>query len=318
MKSAEQTTPQGPTHRPSVASALLLLAALCAGLAACSTPNPDEAGLGDSGDATQDEAALRSCVRDGSVSGLDVSVYQGSIDFRSVRKSGRAFVLARVSDGVKYSDSKFSTNYANAKAAGLVRGAYQFFRPGQDPIAQADLLLSKIGYQLGAGDLPPVLDVEVTDGTSASHVLSAVEAWVNHVAKALGRTPIVYTSPGFWSGIGGRKSYGANLWVANWTTNCPSMPNGWSTFSLWQHSDQGRVPGVGGKVDLDKFNGTLSELYALARTSGPSAPLKGDDTDALPAIESDSAVGFIPDEGAPSGGGVAGDSQGSWLGHPRE
>jgi lysozyme len=300
-------------------STLLALAALCAlALSACSTPNPDEVGLGDSGDATQDEAALRSCVRDGSVSGLDVSVYQGNIDFRATRRSGRSFVMVRVSDGTRYPDSKFSANYANAKSAGLVRGAYQFFRPGQDPIAQADLLLSKLGYTLGAGDLPPVLDVEVTDGQSATHVLLAVQAWVDHVSKALGRMPFVYTSPGFWAGLSGHKNYGANLWVANWTSKCPSMPNGWSTFTLWQHSSEGRVPGVSGKVDLDKFNGSLSELYSLARTSAPAAPLRGDDSSLRSDLfDAGSEVGFIADEGAPSGGGVAGD-QGSWLGHPQK
>ena len=300
-------------------STLLGLAVLCAAAlaSACSTPTPDEVGQGDSGAAAQDEAALRSCVRDGSVNGLDVSVYQGNIDFRATRRSGRSFVMVRVSDGTRYPDSKFAANYANAKAAGLVRGAYQFFRPGQDPIAQADLLLAKIGHQLGAGDLPPVLDVEVTDGYSATRVLTAVDAWVSHVSKALGRMPFVYTSPGFWAGLGAHRNYGANLWVANWTTRCPTIPNGWSTFTLWQHSAEGRVPGVSGKVDLDKFNGTLGELYALARTSGPAAPLRGDD-DSLRTdlFEAGGAVGLVADEGAPSGGGVAGD-QGSWLGHPQ-
>ena len=229
--------------------------------------------------------------------------------------------MARVSDGTRYPDSKFAANYANAKAAGLVRGAYQFFRPGQDPIAQAELLLSKIGYQLGAGDLPPVLDVEVTDGHSAAQVLNGVQAWVSHVSKALGRMPIVYTSPGFWDGLSGHRNYGANLWVANWTTRCPTMPSGWSTFVFWQHSAEGRVPGVGGKVDLDKFNGSKSELYSLARTSGPAAPLRGDDSSSLREAPQSSdkggegEVGFVADEGAPSGGG---DFQGATLGHPRE
>src|SRR6478609_8516191 len=79
------------------------------------------------------------------VHGIDVSSYETSIDWPMAKASGIDFAFIRVSDGLQYRDPKFATYWPDAKAAGLMRGAYQFFRPQQDPIAQADLLLNAIG-----------------------------------------------------------------------------------------------------------------------------------------------------------------------------
>ena len=99
------------------------------------------------------------------VEGVDVSYYDATVDWAAVKASGRQFAIARVSDGTGFMDPKFSTNWSGIKAAGMVRGVYQFFRPEESATGQADLLLSHMG-NLEAGDLPPVLDVEVTDGVS--------------------------------------------------------------------------------------------------------------------------------------------------------
>src|SRR5512138_1663344 len=73
------------------------------------------------------------------VHGMDVSKYETSIDWPSAKDAGIAFAFIRVSDGLQYRDPKFATYWEGARAAGVMRGAYQFFRPAQDPIAQADL-----------------------------------------------------------------------------------------------------------------------------------------------------------------------------------
>src|SRR5947208_9300956 len=76
------------------------------------------------------------------LNGLDVSDYNGVIDWKTVSGAGFAFAFARVGDGTN-EDSSFDANYAGLQAAGMVRGAYQFFNPSQDPVAQANLCLSK-------------------------------------------------------------------------------------------------------------------------------------------------------------------------------
>lgn len=128
-----------------------------------------------------------------------------------------------MSDGDSFVDPEFQKSWAGAKSAGVVRGAHQFFRPQQDPVAQADLLIKHMGA-LDVGDLSPVLDVEVSDGVSGATIAARVGQWVSHIKAKTGRTAIIYTAPGFWNGLG-TKSYGADaLWVANWGVSCPSMP----------------------------------------------------------------------------------------------
>jgi len=214
-------------------------------------------------DADETESHLASCADGDTVEGIDVSEFQGSIDWGAVQRSGRDFAIIRVSDGLGHPDTSFDANWAGAAAAGLVRGTYQFFRPTEDAIAQADLLLARMG-SLGPGDLPPTLDVEVTDGASPSQIRAGVDAWSARVAAATGRTPIVYTAPGFWPSVGGGPE-SDTLWVANWQVACPTLPFSWTSWKVWQYADNGTVPGIRGLVDLDRFNGSRDALIAFAR-----------------------------------------------------
>jgi lysozyme len=200
--------------------------------------------------------------------GVDVSVYDGTtIDWNQVAGAGKAFAFARVSDGTSDVDPTFDTNYAAIKAAGMIRGAYQFFEPAQDPVAQANLLLSKIGT-LRPGDLPPVLDIEVTGGQLPATIVTNIQTWISTVQQATGVTPMIYTAAGFWNGSVGSSNFAADpLFAANYGVTCPDLPTGWLTWQFWQYADNGSVPGIGIDVDLDQFNGSMSALTLLAAGS---------------------------------------------------
>jgi lysozyme len=109
-----------------------------------------------------------------------------------------------------------------------------------------------------------VLDLEVTNGLDASALTAWAQTWLTQVTAATGVKPIIYTNPTFWStSMANTDSFARNgyrLWVANWTTaGQPTLPaDGWGGlgWTLWQHSSTGRVPGISGNVDLDRFNGT--------------------------------------------------------------
>jgi lysozyme len=209
------------------------------------------------------EEAVTVCPGGSVVQGIDVSEFQGTINWTAVKNAGIKFAFIRVSDGT-YQDPKFATNWAGAKSAGILRGAYQFFRASDDPITIADQFLAKMG-PLGDGDLPPVLDVEVTDGQSATTIRTRMEQWLAHVEQKTGRTPFIYVSPGFWPNVGSPNESHYRLWVANWQVTCPSLPaGGWSTWQMWQKADNGSVGGISGAVDLDEFNGSLAQLQVLA------------------------------------------------------
>ena len=198
------------------------------------------------------------------VEGIDVSVYQGTINWTSVKNAGKYFAFARVSNGTSIIDSTFNQNWNGMKSAGVYRGAYQFFRPGQDVTAQANLMLSKIGT-MANGDLPPVIDVEVTDGVSGSVIVERVKTWVSIVRVATGRNPIIYTFPSFWSSLPNTSTItGADLWIAHWDTTSPTVSSPWSTWNFHQYSDSGSVSGISGAVDLDRYNGSLASLASYA------------------------------------------------------
>ena len=201
------------------------------------------------------------------VQGVDVSEFQGNIDWPTAHGAGIGFAIARVSDGTFHIDPTFRQNWDGMRANGVVRGVYQFFRPTEDPVAQADLLVNYVGG-FGQGDLPPVCDVEVTDGAGGGQILGNLQAWIDRIKARTGLTPIVYTSPGFWNGLGGTVN-GATLWVANWFVSSPWIPAGWSGWTFWQYNDNGSVPGIPALVDQDVFNGSLNDLYAYANGGPP-------------------------------------------------
>lgn len=244
------------------ASALGVCALLTGGMSAvgCSSAEAP-AGDGCVGSASE---ALKTCAKGATITGVDVSYYQGNVNWSQVKGSGRDFAFVRISDGLDYPDSKFAQNWPALKAAGLVRGAYQFFRPAQDAGLQAQLLLDRLAAAGGlrAGDLPPVLDLESAGGLASSVVVARAKAWLAKVEAATGAKPIVYTAA-FMSNVIGDSFSGYTLWVANYETTCPTMPSGWTDWHFWQSSDSGSVAGIAGNVDVDFFNGTLAALDTL-------------------------------------------------------
>jgi len=226
------------------------------------------AGLGSDVDSTgspQVGILARVCAAGATTKGVDVSYYNGTIDWAKVKAAGNEFAFIRISDGTGFHDPQFAANWAGAHAVGMVRGIYQFFRPTQDVNAQADMVIAAAGTP-GPGDLPPVIDVEATGNLSPASVAAKVRTWVDRVKAGTGVDPIVYTGKYFWRDqVGGPTSFAGNpLWIAQYTTLCPDLTSPWDTWAFWQYSESGSVAGMSGAVDLDRFNGSVDELRALA------------------------------------------------------
>jgi lysozyme len=205
------------------------------------------------------------CAKGTTVKGIDVSSYQGTVSWTKVRASGRVFAFARVSDGNNTIDKTFATNWPGMRSAGIIRGAYQYFRPSQDATKQADLLISKINAAGGlkAGDLPPTLDFETSSGLAASTAVARAKTWLARVESKLGVKPIIYSGANMSSVTGSHfKNY--LLWAPNYGATCPSIATGWSNWTFWQNSDKGSVSGVSGAVDTNLFNGSLDQLKLIA------------------------------------------------------
>jgi lysozyme len=210
----------------------------------------------------------RVCPGQDTVEGVDVSYWDPNVDWQKVKDSGRKFAIARISYGHKFPDPDFDKNWQAIKDHGLIRGLYQFFRPSQDPVKQAELVVNKVGM-LGPGDLPAVLDIETTEGYSAWKVVEQLKQWVQIVTQGTGKKPIIYTNWGTWGTLGNPQDLaGSPLWVAHYTSLCPLTPVPWTGWVFWQYSENGIVPGVPGSADVNVFNGTLAQLEALANAPG--------------------------------------------------
>jgi lysozyme len=181
-------------------------------------------------------------------SGVDVSHYQGEVDWPAVAEDGVCFAFIKATDGVDEVDPRFTQNWAGAKAAGILRGGYHFFRPSLDAQRQAEHFLSVITMDDLA--LPPALDIEVTDGVGQAALQAGIRTWLEAVEAALGCRPVVYTDPSFWRDNVAADFSDCPLWLACYASE-PEVPPTWQAWTFWQHSDCGKVNGVSGQVDLD-------------------------------------------------------------------
>jgi lysozyme len=200
---------------------------------------------------------------DYSVQGIDVASYQGYPNWSSVKSSGKTFAFTKATEGTTYTNPYFATNWSRMKSNGLIRGAYHYGRPGTDAVSQANHFVNTVHPT--SGDLQLALDIETTDGKSASAVRTWIVNFINRIKTLTGRPGIIYTGFYFWRDSAGNGSnLNCPLWLAAYVSNPAAyVPAAWSTWSFWQYTSSGTVSGVSGNVDRDAWNGTVANLNNL-------------------------------------------------------
>ncbi len=210
----------------------------------------------------------------GTIVGVDVSHYQGSPTWSTVKASGQMFAITKATEGQTYTDTTFSANYSGIAATGMIRGAYHFARPdtgANDAVLEADHFIAVAGTFAGAGKLAPVLDLEANGGLSSSALITWTHDFLNEVQRLTGRTPIIYTGPSFWqTSMANSTAFTTYpLWIAHYTTaSSPTIPGGWANYTFWQYTSSATIDGISGSVDHNRFRGTSAALNALANSSG--------------------------------------------------
>ncbi len=190
------------------------------------------------------------------IHGIDVSKYQRNISWKQVQqmevnqvKIGFAFIKA--TEGLGRIDEHFRRNWHQTKKAGIPRGAYHFFIASKSGKAQAENFIETVSLQ--KGDLPPVLDVEQTYGTSVAILQQRVADWLELVEKKYGMKPIIYSNADFYTNFLAGRFDDYPLWVAHYKVNDqPRIKRNWH---FWQHSETGHVNGIEPYVDFNVFNG---------------------------------------------------------------
>jgi lysozyme len=199
-----------------------------------------------------------------SMHGIDVSHYQSNIDWAAVKamqvqqvKLGFAYVKA--TEGLGKVDATFRRNWFNAKQAGMPRGAYHFFNAGKSGKAQAQLFIETV--VLEKGDMPPVLDIEQTNGASVVDIQQRAKDWLDMIEAYYKVKPVIYTNVDFYESFLAPRFDDYPLWVAHYLVkDKPRISRKWT---FWQHNEKGRVNGIDAYVDFNAFNGDSSDFKKL-------------------------------------------------------
>lgn len=193
--------------------------------------------------------------------GIDVSVYNSTLDFGPIVAKGMRFAFIRASQGTDIVDSRFAVNARRARAAGLLTGAYHFFDYTTDGIAQADLFVdTALAQDMVTDAMPLAIDVECLARLGWAvwaDTQPRLRAMVDRVYERTGRKPIIYTSRHMWGQVmGNDPTFGdLPLWVACWRCDKPLIPVGWKSWRFWQIRPY-KFPEIGRTLDGNVFKGT--------------------------------------------------------------
>jgi GH25 family lysozyme M1 (1,4-beta-N-acetylmuramidase) len=202
--------------------------------------------------------------------GMDVSSYQGNVNWSAAYANGARFAYVKATEGTYYTNPYFAQQYNGSYNVGMIRGSYHFARPDTTSGAtQADYFVNHGGgWSRDGKTLPGALDIEYNPygatcyGLSQASMRSWISSFINEYHARTSRWAVIYSTTDWWTTCTGNYSgFAANdpLWIARYSSTVGTLPAGWSVYSFWQWSSSGIFPG-----DQDVWNGTLARLKVLA------------------------------------------------------
>lgn len=198
------------------------------------------------------------------VRGIDVSAYQGEINWKKLSEQDIQFAYIKATEGSSFVDEYFQKNYKNAQETNLKIGAYHFFSYDSDGATQAENFIKNV--EKIDNMLPPVIDVEFygdkkKNPTNKEQVQEQLKILIDKLKENYGITPIIYAT---------NKSY--KLYIANNFEDCeiwirdiikfPNLPDS-REWTFWQYTNRERLEGYSGKekfIDMNIFNGSQQEF----------------------------------------------------------
>jgi len=205
--------------------------------------------------------------------GIDVSEWQGNIDFNKVKASGIQVVYMRAGEGNGYIDSTFEQNYTNAKKAGLKIGFYYYVTAMTTE--QAKQQATYFAY-LVSGKSPDCLmamDFEYFGSLNIQQINDISLAFMQTLEKASGKKAMIYSNLYSLQSVFSPSLAVYPLWVADWDVSDPGSTGAWSHWAGFQYADDGYVPGISGHVDMDIFTDAV-----LLSNTGEIPPVNPPDT----------------------------------------
>lgn len=187
------------------------------------------------------------------VNGIDVSQWQGNIDYEAVAGAGIEFVYIKATEGIDLVDPFFYRNYAGAGNAGLPVGFYHYLTARSPSAARQEAyhFVSVTEGLSAAGRM--VMDIEDLTGLTRPEINQIALAFLQGVEEFSNRSPALYADAYNASAVLEADLSVYPLWIAQYGVSEPDMDNPWNTWAGWQYTDLGRVAGIQGNVDRDIF-----------------------------------------------------------------
>jgi GH25 family lysozyme M1 (1,4-beta-N-acetylmuramidase) len=202
------------------------------------------------------------------VNGMDVSRWQGTVNWSYWKAHGKTFVYVKATQGTYYQNAYFGAQYAGSKKVGMFRGAYHFATPNRSSgVAQANYFVAHGGaWTRDLKTLPGVLDIEYNPygstcyGLTKKQMVAWIKAFVVRYKVRTKRDAVIYTTLDWWTRCTGNSTafrYTNPLWVARYSRSVGKLPGGWPFYTFWQYSSS--------PLDQDHFSANRTRLVALAK-----------------------------------------------------
>ncbi len=196
------------------------------------------------------------------VHGIDISRYQGDIDWGLVRGSGVSFAYIKATEGGDHADPSFQRYWREAGQARIPRGAYHYYYFCRSGAEQAAWFIRNVPRERGA--LPPVIDLEWTHNSrtckhqpSYDELRREVASFMSILQRHYGQRPIIYTTVDFYRDMN-MGQYREEFWLRS-VAGHPRIVYPGQNWGFWQYTGTGLVPGISGRVDLNVFAGSASD-----------------------------------------------------------
>ncbi|MCQ4637523.1 hypothetical protein NE619_12370 [Anaerovorax odorimutans] len=185
--------------------------------------------------------------------GIDVSQWQGRIDYARVRDAGIRVVYMKAGEGSQFVDPYFERNYREARKHRLDIGFYHFVtaRSVDEGRRQAHFFASLINEK--NMECRPAMDFEQFGDLSKREINAIARAYMEELEKLTGLKPMVYSDASNAQNLWDRRLARYPLWVADYGRDEPYSTGHWRAWEGFQYSDRGRISGIDGLVDLDRF-----------------------------------------------------------------
>ena len=206
------------------------------------------------------------------VTGVDVSSYQGEIDWEILSSQNISFAFIKATEGSSFVDEHFAYNYAEARKTDLAVGAYHFFSYDSPGAAQAENFINTVAPH--AGMLPPVIDVEFygdkeKNPPAREDVSVQLKAMLTKQEEHYKRKPILYATENSYA-LYLKTDYGEyDIWIRNVLTKPRLSDN--REWKFWQYTNRKRLKGYVGKekyIDVNVYNGTMDDFHKYVRSGG--------------------------------------------------